>query len=360
MLDALRQVPLFTNTPDEQLQRVVERGTEVRLSAGETLWTEGEPAAYWYVLLDGELRVTKKMAGQEALLNTYYPGTFFGEVPILLDKPYFTHLRALTPSYILRLGKDSFWHMVTGCPAISQAILQMMAERMQIFQSVSQQQQKLVSLGTLAAGLAHELNNPAAAVRRSARQLHEIFQELASLELKLNQRQMTAEQLVFLAGLQRDVTARATTSSQLDPLTQSEREDEVADWLLTHNVADGWKIAGGLVGAGLDTAWLDTVADRVPADSLSDVLTWLEATLTGVELLSELKHGSTRISDLVIAIKEYSHTEQATLQQVDVHEGIESALTILGYKLKGGVVVTREYDQKLPRICSYGSELNQV
>lgn len=360
MLDALRQVPMFANTPDDELRWVTEHGTEVRLSPGERLLQEGEPAAYWYVLLEGELRVTKKMADQEALLNTYHPGTFFGEVPILLDTPYIASVRALTPTHLLQLGKDSFWRMVTGCPAVSQAILQIMAERMLVVQSVSQQHQKLISLGTLAAGLAHELNNPAAAVSRGARQLHDIFQTLPSLALKLNQQQMTTEQLAFLADLQRDVTARATTSYKLDPLTASDREDEVTDWLEAHDVADGWKLAPILVAAGLDTNWLDTVVEHVDADLLGDVLAWLTATLTGVGLLSEIKHGSTRISELVKAIEEYSHIEQAPLQQADVHEGLESTLTILRHKLKQGVVVTREYDQSLPRICAYGSELNQV
>ncbi len=360
MLDALRQVPLFANTPDQELGWVTEQGTEIRLSTGEKLITEGDPADYWYVLLEGELRITKNMAAQEALLNTYRPGAFFGEVPILLGTPYIANARALTPSYLLRLGKDCFWHMVTACPVVSQAILQMMGERMQIVQSVSQQQQKLVSLGTLAAGLAHELNNPAAAVGRGARHLHEIFQELPSLGLKLHQQPMTEEELAFLADLQRDATYSRETSSQLDPLTQSDREEEVIEWLEAQGVADGWKLAPTLVGAGLDTDWLDNLVCNVRADSLADVLVWLEATLTGVGLLSEIKHGSTRISELVKAIREYSYIDQAPLQEVDLHEGLESSLIILRHKLKQGVVVTREYDRNLPRICAYGSELNQV
>jgi len=356
MLDALRQIPFFTNAPDDELQWVVEQGTELQLSPGEQLISEEEPADYWYILLEGTVQLTKKLAGQEALINTFRSGSYFGEIPILLGTSYFVSVRSLTPSYLLQLSKDCFWEMVTGCPVVSQAILKMMADRMQIFQSVAQQQQKLVSLGTLAAGLAHELNNPAAAVRRSTRHLQEIFQELPCLTMKLQQ-SLTPTQRTFLNDLLHQVIQRSS-SIQLDPLTQSDREDELAGWLETHEVIDGWKLAPALVGAGLDTNLLEAMAAQIPADCLQNVLTWLAASLTGAGLLHEIQHGSTRMAELVKAIKAYAYLDQAPLQEVEVHEGLESALTILGYKL-GGVEVTREY-APLPLICAYGNELNQV
>jgi len=356
MLTALRQVPFFANTPEDELQWLVEQSTPLQLSSGERLVTEGEPADYWYVLLQGTVRLTKKLADQEALINTFESGSYFGEIPILLGTPYFVNVRTLTPSYLLRLSKDCFWEMVTGCPAVSQAILKMMAERMQIFQSVSQQQQKLVSLGTLAAGLAHELNNPAAAVRRDAHRLQEIFRELPTLSLKLQP--LAEPQRIFLDNLLRQVTERPA-SIQLDPLTVGDREDEVTDWLATHEVTNGWKLAPTLVAAGLDTNSLDQVAERITASLLPDVLVWLETTLMGKGLLQEIKQGSHRITQLVKAIKEYADLDQAPLQTIDVHEGLASALTILRYKLKD-VAVIKEYDRDLPRICTYGNELHQV
>lgn len=357
--DALRQVSIFSNLTDEQLD-FVEQGTEVWLEQGDQFISEGDAHGDFYVLLEGEIEWTKHIGDQEIYILSAKPGEFFGHEPLLLDIPIPVSGRALRTSHLFKLEENVFWQTLAKCASITRQLLQTIAQRVQNLEAVSQQHGKLIALGTLSAGLAHELNNPAAAVIRGAEQLDEIFQGLPELALKLNQQQMTKEQLAFLADLQRDVTARAKTTSQLDPLTQSDREDEVTDWLDAHEVADGWKLASTLVGAGLDTQWLDTVAAHLDIDLLGDVLTWLTATLTGAGLLNEVKQGSTRISKLVKAIKEYSYMDQAPLQEVDIHDGLESTLTILGYKLKQGVTVTREYDRSLPRICAYGSELNQV
>jgi signal transduction histidine kinase len=359
--DALRQVPLFAQLPEQQLQWLCEQGTEVWRQPGEIHRAEGAPADRVFVMLEGEVRVSQQVGDEELVLATYGPKTLFGELPILMGQEYFwASGRALTKCHIFELRKEAFWQLIATCSCITTAIFRTMAERVQDLQSMLQQREKLAALGTLAAGLAHELNNPGAAVGRSARNLEEIFQELPSLALKLNQQQMTSAQLAVIAELQRDAAKRAKIAPRLDPLTQSDREDEVTDWLEAHGVVDGWKLASTLVAAGLDSEWLDTVVVNVPAHTVGDVLTWLTGTLTGVGLLSEIEHGAARISNLVRAIKDYSYMDQAPLQEVDVHEGLESTLTILSHKLKGGVVVTREYDRSLPRISAYGSELNQV
>lgn len=178
-IDTLRQVPLFAELSDEQLQWLSEQGTEVWLQPGEIHRAQGDPAEHVFVMLLGEVRVTEKVGDQEMVLATYRAKTLFGELPILLGIPYYwAGGRALSPCHIFELGLDAFWRMLATLPAVATAILRTMAERMQELQLMSQQREKLIELGTIAAGLAHELGNPAAAVEQGARQLDEIFQGL--------------------------------------------------------------------------------------------------------------------------------------------------------------------------------------
>lgn len=359
----LRKVPLFAQLKDDEL-RCVEQGEELWLSAGEEFITEGEPAENFYVLLEGQVRVTKKMAENKEIANVHGPGAFLGELPILLGIPYEVTGRTLTQSHLFRIKKESFWQMIATCPSTTQEILRTMAQRVQGIAALSQQQAKLISLGTLAAGLAHELNNPAAAAGRATIQLHQIFQALPSLSIKVYQRKnMKPEQLAYVADLEHNLVTEYTSKSSLhlDALTESDKEEQITSWLGTHGVTDSWKLAQTLVSAGLDTVHLDTIRNNLPLDSLPDVLSWLDARLSSEVLLKEIEQSTVRISELVKAIKTYSYMDQAPIQEIDVHEGLESTMTILGHKLKAGsITVTREYDRTLPRISAYGSELNQV
>lgn len=225
---------------------------------------------------------------------------------------------------------------------------------------MSQQRERLASLGTLAAGLAHELNNPASAGQRAAKHLQEKIIALGSIALKITQ-QLTSEQLQFLTELQEQVKQQAPQNSQLAPLIQSDWEEEITDWLDSHHIPNGWEMALSLVKAGIRSQLLEAIAKKVrKTDSLTLALTWLETTITVAELFEQLEQSSKRIVDLVQAIKSYSYMDRGSVQEVDIHEGLENTLLMLNYKLKQGVTVTREYDCNLPRIQVYGGEINQV
>lgn len=358
-IEALRQVPLFAQLPQQQLQWLAELGTEIWLQSGEQIARQGNPPDGFYIILEGQTEWTRTVDGQSVHAVTLEAGDVFAELILLLDEPYPTSGRALTAVHLYKLTPDAFWEMLHTCPKVLRGILKTSAQRSQIHEAVTQQEAKLISLGTLSAGLAHELNNPAAAVRRGVKHLEEILQKLPTLALKLHQQPITGEKMAFLSDLYKRSTESAKGSSQLDPLSQSESEDAVTDWLEAHDVTDGWKLAPTLVAAKLDTQELDKIGAAVAPDCLGDVLSWLEATLTGVGLLDEIKLSSGRISELIAAMKDYSYMDRAPLQEVDIREGIESTLTIMSYKLKQGVVVKREYGN-LPRISAYGRQLNQV
>ena len=358
-IDTLRQVPLFSNLSDEQLQCIAGLGTEIRLDRGAQIANQGDPPDGFYIILEGQTEWTRNVGGEVVPAVTLGAGEVFAELILLLDEPYPTSGRTLTEVQLYKLTPDDFWKMLELCSGVMRRILKIAVQRSQIHETVSQQQAKLISLGTLSAGLAHELNNPAAAVRSNVKNLETALQTLPSLALKLHQQPMNEEQIAFLSDLYHRATTAALSAAPLDAIAQSEAEDASTDWLEAHEVANAWKLAPMLVTAGLDTAQLDDLTAHITPDCLECVLTWLETTLTGIKLLEDIKLGSTRISELITAMKNYSYMDQASLQEIDLHEGIENTLIILKHKLKYGMVVEREYG-KLPRICAYGPQLNQV
>ncbi|PSB09650.1 ATPase [filamentous cyanobacterium CCP2] len=355
----LKHIPLFSHLDEEQLQCVVDRGVVLNYPAGTRIAQQGEPADGFYIIFEGKIEWTRQVGVQEAHAVTLSAGDVFAELILLLDEPYPTTGRALTDVVLYKIEPDLFWEMLRLCPKVMKKILKISAERSQIHEAVSQQQAKLISLGTLSAGLAHELNNPAAAIRRNVTILEEVLQTLPSLALQIHQQPLDPAQMEFLSQFYRRSLESALSKTPLDPLSQSEAEDEITDWLDEQDVPEGWKLAPTLAAAKLTPDDLEQLKTQISPECLGSVLNWLESTLTGICTLDQMKQSSIRISDLIKAMKDYSYMDRGPLQTVDVHEGIDNTLTILKHKLKYGVEVTRAYGD-FPPICAYGRELNQV
>jgi signal transduction histidine kinase len=359
VLDCLRSVPLFRQLSDEKLTWIHDHAEEVRLDAGTLIARQGDPPDGFYVVMEGETEWTRRVGQEDVFVVTLGEGTIFAELIMVLDAPYPTTGHAITDVGLLKLDVPSFWEMLRISPEVLRDILATSVERAELHESVSQQHGKLISLGTMAAGLAHELNNPAAAIGRSAAEAREAFQEASEKAAELGNLPLTQEQRSFVAGLPQVVSQKSGTT--LDSLEVSDLEDELALWMEDHDVEEGWEISPTLVGAGLDTAWLEWLAERVPDEALGGVLGWLRATMVGSELLWEIEEGSARISELVGAIKMYAHVDKAASRKVDVHAGLNSTLIMLGHKLKkGDIEVVRDYDKDLPHVRGHASELNQV
>ncbi len=354
---ALRTVPLFSALSDEQMS-CLDPGEIIQMEAGKVLVSQGDPVDSFYVLLDGEMRVTSNYGNQSILMGVVKPGTFLGELSLLLDIPMLATVRTVKPCRVFRLGKNDFWQMLSASPLVASQVFRAMATRLRNIEGYSQQREKLASLGTMAAGLAHELNNPATAARRASAHVRQVVEGLQSFACELHE-QLTPESWQHLINASQRALARVATSAPLDPITRSDREDAVATWLEQHGVANGWKLAPALVNAGVDGTELTALAGKLPNDALSDAVGWMEARLSLHALLNEVEGSTTRIAELVKAVKSYSYMDQSPMQEVDVHEGIENTLTIMGHKLKN-VAVTRKYDRAIPRIMAYGGELNQV
>jgi signal transduction histidine kinase len=249
--------------------------------------------------------------------------------------------------------------LLTICPGMLDVILTVLVKRIQDTEIITMQQEKLVALGKLSAGLAHELYNPAAAAQRATEQLRLVVVSLPDATSQLYNQYQQKEDDLFNIFQRKALQRAATASPLLDPLAKSDLEDELALWLEEHNIEDAWQLSPTFVDAGLDCTWFDELATHIYEDQLPVFIVLLEKMLQMQASLKMLEETTTRISTLVQAVKSYSYMDRASLQNIDVHEGLESTLTMLGHKLKN-IEVTRHYDTTLPRICAYGNELNQV
>ncbi|RCJ36269.1 histidine kinase [Nostoc punctiforme NIES-2108] len=352
----------FQQLPKERLQWVCDRAHTVELSAGEVLSHEGDPGCRLFILVKGKINITRRSEGVAIPIGQHEAPSFFGEIPVLTDEPAPVTMRAFTNCHIYEMQGEDFRKLLHECRDFERMVFRIMQRRVRGLESFIRGREKMAALGTLAAGLAHELNNPAAALVRTLKEMPAAILELQRMNLVYGQRNVEEAHTQHWLRV-RDLGYDAILNNRLDPVTLSDREDILLEWLEDYGVNQAWKLAEPLAEGGVEVETLDQLMERWRNDDteLREMgLHWLALSF---EVMSMIKHGlrgSERISELVQSMKSYSYLDQGTQQEVDIHQGLEDTLRLFAHKLKCGVQVQRNYDRSLPKILAYGSELNQV
>jgi signal transduction histidine kinase len=358
--DFLRRLPLFSSLSEEDLTRLCEMAEPLPIQAGQVLIREGSPGDAVYIIEEGEFEVTKRAGDQELIITRRGPGEVIGEMALLDGSARSATVRALGDSRVLRIAQDTFQEMLAYSPSARKAILQNVGGRLRSIESTLMQHEKMAALGGLAAGLAHELNNPSAAIRRNADHLRNSLDEWQEAIVGLQTVGLRDGQNDRLQALETEMIERSAQPVFLDPLVCSDLEIDLQAWLEERGVEGAWELAPALVALGWEVDSLRDKVEDFSTEQLSAVLQWLGTGSSIYRLLDEVRRSAERISEVVGAVKQYSYADQAPVQNVDVHQGLDSTLIILRHKLRAGVKVIRDYAPDLPYIEAYAGELNQV
>jgi len=353
----LLRIPIFTDLPDDQLDWFISQSQELHLKAGEGYARQGDPANAMFVLLEGQLQGRGEIGG-ETVIFTISQGNVTGVLPFSRMKQFTVSGRAEADSRILRFPASLFPELIRKMPELTQRLVGLMADRIRETTRMEQQRDRLASLGKLSAGLAHELNNPASAAKRAAGQLREMLTRIKDASHELGRHDLTSVQKAEIEKLEASFIQQ--NQHPPDALTTSDLEEQIDSLLRSHGQNDLWQLAADLARKCVQPAELESLFAALEPDTARAALVRIAASVEVANLLNEIESSTSRISDLVLAIKEYTYMDQAPVQNVDIVKSLETTLTILNHKLKRGVVVQRDY-QKIPFLVnSFGSELNQV
>src|SRR5712671_1556422 len=353
----LLRVPVFADLPDDQIAWFLGQSEEVHIKAGDIFMRAGDPAEFMVVILDGTLQARGEING-EIIAISIKSGSVTGVLPFSRMKQATLTGRAVTDSHILRFPASLFPDLVQKMPELTRRLVGLMSDRIRETTRIEQQKDRLAGLGKLSAGLAHELNNPASAAKRATSQLRTTMKRIKDASHALGARDLSAAQRAEIEKLEASLVQQ--DGQPPDTLTISTLEEEIDSWLRAHGQDDLWQLASDLAHKNIQPEALDRLYATLDAETARAALVRIAASMEIANLLNEIENSTSRISDLVRAIKEYTYMDQSPVQNVDIVKSLETTLTILNHKLKRGVTVHRDY-QRIPFLVnSFGSELNQV
>ena len=353
----LLHVPVFAGLPDDQIEWFISRAQELNIKRDEMIFRQGDPADAMFVFLSGQLQVRGELGGESVVIPVE-PGAVTGVLPFSRMKQFTVGGKAVADSHLLRFSASLFPDLVQKMPELAQRLVGLMSDRIRETTRREQQRDRLASLGKLSAGLAHELNNPASAATRATSQLRAVLKKIRDASHELGSRDLSPAQKAEIEKLE----AAFVQSNEVpaDALTISDLEEQIDSLLRSHGQNDLWQMAADLARKNVKPEMLESLFATLDAGTARAALVRIAASVEVATLLDEIESGTSRISDLVRAIKEYTYMDQTPLQNVDIVKSLETTLTILNHKLKHGVTVERDY-QKIPLLVnSFGSELNQV
>jgi signal transduction histidine kinase len=359
-LDDLRALFIFDGVSDDQLRLLLAAGEEVQFHEGMELFREGMPADWWWVLVDGLVDLVRQAGREEPVVMRTMdrPGLWAGGFRAWdQTSSYLATGRGASEGRMFRVPSAALGELTRDWFPFGVHLIEGFFQTVRMMDSLSRQREALIALGTLAAGLAHELNNPASATARAVDALEETCDTLLGSLADLAESSLSREQFVALDRMRRELSEAPLT---VGSLAMVDCEEAISDWLEARGVVNAWRIAPPLAAAGVDVDWCVAVATILSPDTLEPGLDWVAGTLSTRSLLSEVKDSTARISALVDAVKSYSQLDRASLQLTDVTEGIDSSLVMLSHKLGEDVTVVRDYDATAPRIEAIPVELNQV
>ena len=360
VIEQLREVSIFASLTPERLH-CLDGAAQVHLDGGNTLVKQGEVVRKFCILLEGKMRLANVgPTGMEQTMYIAEKGWAFGEVPLLANIPSTATVRALEPCDLLLLDEDQFWHLMTECPEVRKAILGNMAMRLAKSQSVTFQQEKMAALGTLAAGLMHELNNPGSAARRASAHLRENLLRLHELSARFTRISLTQEQKQCILDLQQ-YALHAKPATTLSSLEQTDAEEALSEWLEAAHIEDAWKLAPTLVSIGIDQRTLECTRSSFDGQVFSDALNWLESLVSSQQLVGTIEESISRVTDLVGAVKSYAYEGKGMKQSIDVNKSIIATLVILAHKLREKQIsLSKTFAPDLPALGSDCTGVNQI